>query len=156
MAHHHLAKYAREWLVAGLGVAPRATIATAADGVRPFVTPEEITQTVLAARESGAAILTASVVDTIKEIKDGRVASTLDRTRLRRALTPQCFRYELLRRAFEQSPELIARATDESSLVESLGFEVTIVEGDSRNIKLTRPEDLTFGEILLKSLESGV
>lgn len=132
-----------------------AEIIAVHDGVRPFVTSEEIAETVLAARASGAAILTAQVVDTIKETDDGKVLRTLDRARLRRALTPQCFRYELLRRAFEQSPASVARATDESSLVEMLGVTVAIVEGDARNIKITRPEDLAFGEILLKSLESG-
>jgi 2-C-methyl-D-erythritol 4-phosphate cytidylyltransferase len=127
-----------------------AGIVAVHDGVRPFVTPEEITRTLLAARQSGAAILAAPVVDTIKEIAEGRVAGTLDRTKLRRALTPQCFRYELLRRAFEQSPELVAKATDESSLVEMLGVHVAIVEGDARNIKITRPEDLALAEVLLK------
>ncbi|HEX8921096.1 MAG TPA: 2-C-methyl-D-erythritol 4-phosphate cytidylyltransferase, partial [Pyrinomonadaceae bacterium] len=57
---------------------------------------------------------------------------------------------ELLRRAFEQSPELIAAATDDSSLVELLGASVTILEGDARNIKITRPEDLALGESILK------
>lgn len=120
------------------------------DGVRPFVTPEEIERTVRAAEKSGAAILTAPVVDTIKEVEDNHVARTLERTRLQRALTPQCFRYELLLRAFEQSPDLIASATDDSSLVEALGATVTVVEGDPRNIKITRPEDIALGEILLK------
>jgi 2-C-methyl-D-erythritol 4-phosphate cytidylyltransferase len=124
------------------------------DGVRPFVTPDEIERTVRAAQRSGAAILTAPAIDTIKEVEDKHVVRTLERTRLRRALTPQCFRYELLCRAFEQSPELIASATDDSSLVESLGATVTIVEGDARNIKITRPEDIVLGEILLESLES--
>jgi 2-C-methyl-D-erythritol 4-phosphate cytidylyltransferase len=136
--------------------ASTAEIIAVHDGVRPFVTPEEIEQTVRAAEASGAAILTAPVVDTIKEVEEGRVARTLDRTRLMRALTPQCFRYELLRRAFEQSPELVARATDDSSLIESLGVQVTTVEGDARNIKITRPEDIALGEIILKGLESEV
>ncbi|MDQ3819107.1 MAG: 2-C-methyl-D-erythritol 4-phosphate cytidylyltransferase, partial [Acidobacteriota bacterium] len=99
---------------------------------------------------SGAAILTAKVVDTIKEVEDGQVARTVDRARLRRALTPQCFRFELLRRAYEQAPELVANATDDSSLIESLGVQVATVEGDARNIKITRPEDIALGEILLK------
>jgi 2-C-methyl-D-erythritol 4-phosphate cytidylyltransferase len=124
--------------------------------VRPFVTPYEIERTVRAAEATGAAVLTAPVVDTIKEVESGRIVRTLERARLYRALTPQCFRFELLRRAFEQSPGLIAEATDDSSLIESLGVTVAIVEGDARNIKITRPEDIAFGEILLKSLESEV
>jgi 2-C-methyl-D-erythritol 4-phosphate cytidylyltransferase len=136
--------------------AATAEIIAVHDGVRPFVTPDEIEQTVRAAEENGAAILAAPVVDTIKEVEDDQVVRTLERTRLRRALTPQCFRYELLRRAFEQSPELIAKASDDSFLVESFGARVAIVEGDARNIKITRREDIALAEILLNSLESGV
>jgi 2-C-methyl-D-erythritol 4-phosphate cytidylyltransferase len=130
--------------------AATAEIVAVHDGVRPFVTPEDITRTVQAAQLSGAAILTAAPVDTIKEVEDGRIVRTLERTRLRHALTPQCFRYELLRRAYEQSPELVKNSTDDSSLVEALGATVTIVEGDARNIKITLPEDLALGEIILR------
>jgi 2-C-methyl-D-erythritol 4-phosphate cytidylyltransferase len=130
--------------------AATAGIIAVHDGVRPFVTSDEIERTVRAAEVSGAAILAAPAIDTIKEVENELVLRTLERTRLRRALTPQCFRYELLRRAFEQSPELVASATDDSSLVESLGATVTIIEGDARNIKITRPEDITLGEMLLK------
>jgi 2-C-methyl-D-erythritol 4-phosphate cytidylyltransferase len=135
--------------------AATARVIAVHDGVRPFVTSLEIERTVRAAEMSGAAILTAPVIDTIKEVEGDSIVRTLERGRLRRALTPQCFRYELLRRAFEQSPELIASATDESSLVEALGARVTIIEGDARNIKITRPEDIELGEMILKSLERG-
>jgi 2-C-methyl-D-erythritol 4-phosphate cytidylyltransferase len=134
--------------------AATAEIVAVHDGVRPFVTAEEIERTVRAARASGAAILTAPVIDTIKEAAQGQVVRTLERTTLRRALTPQCFQYELLLRAFEQSPDS-ANATDDSSLVESLGVAVTIVEGDARNIKITRPEDIALAEILLKEVVSN-
>jgi 2-C-methyl-D-erythritol 4-phosphate cytidylyltransferase len=130
--------------------AATAEIIAVHDGVRPFVTTEEISRTVSAAREHGAAILTAPASDTIKEIQDSRVVRTLERTRLRHALTPQCFRYALLRRAYEQAQEHGRDATDCSSLVEQLGEPVAIVEGSSRNIKITRPEDIAFGEILLR------
>jgi 2-C-methyl-D-erythritol 4-phosphate cytidylyltransferase len=122
------------------------------DGVRPFVTVEEIERTVRAAQNAGAAILTAPVVDTIKKVEAGQVLMTLERDGLRRALTPQCFRYELLRRAYEQSEDVVNSATDDSSLVERLGVPVAIVEGDARNIKITRPEDIALGEIILKEV----
>jgi len=131
--------------------AATAEIIAVHDGVRPFVTPEEIARTVQAARACGAAILTAPVIDTIKEVEKEQVSRTLRRTQLRRALTPQCFSYELLRRAYEQSQELLASATDDSSLVESLGVKVSVVEGDARNIKITRAEDIAVGEVLLKA-----
>ena len=127
-----------------------AQIIAVHDGVRPLVTPDEITQTVKAAELNDAAILAAAVTDTIKEVSNGVVAKTLTRTALRRALTPQCFRFELLRRAYEQVDVLDPELTDESSLVERLGVQVTIVEGSSRNIKITGPEDLALGEVLVK------
>jgi 2-C-methyl-D-erythritol 4-phosphate cytidylyltransferase len=127
-----------------------AEVVAVHDGVRPFVTPEEITRTVEAARESGASVLVAPVVDTIKEVLDGQVARTLERRALRRALTPQCFRYAILRRAFEEARSLGEDVTDDSFLVEQLGLTVSIVEGDARNIKITRPEDIQLAEIILK------
>jgi 2-C-methyl-D-erythritol 4-phosphate cytidylyltransferase len=130
--------------------AQTAEIVAVHDGVRPFVTPEEITLVVEAARASGASILVAPVFDTIKEVRGGEVVSTVERAALRRALTPQCFQYAILRRAYEQAGALNEGVTDDSLLVEQLGVKVTTVEGDARNIKLTRPEDIALAEILLK------
>ena len=123
------------------------------DGSRPLVTSEEITQTVRAAEVSGAAILVAPLVDTVKEVRDGAVTRTVPRDQLRRALTPQCFRYGILRQAYEQVDELDPALTDESSLVERLGVAVTVVEGSSRNIKVTRPEDLAIAETMMRRSE---
>jgi 2-C-methyl-D-erythritol 4-phosphate cytidylyltransferase len=125
------------------------------DGARPFVTPEEIERTMRAAGESGAAVLCAPVVDTIKVFEEGRVAQTLPRENLRRALTPQCFRYELLRRAHERARAGGVEATDDSALVEMLCAPavVALIDGDARNIKITRPEDFALAEILLKESE---
>ena len=120
------------------------------DGSRPFVTPEEIAQTVEAAERHGAAILVTREVDTVKEVSGGAIVRTVKRDDLRRALTPQCFRYSLLRRAYENVDELDPDLTDESSLIERLGVQVTIVEGSSRNIKITTSEDLIVAEAFLK------
>jgi 2-C-methyl-D-erythritol 4-phosphate cytidylyltransferase len=141
-----------ESVLRGLQSVRPATVEIVAvhDGVRPFVTPDEISRTVRAAQATGAAILAAPATDTIKEVENGQVTSTLVRDRLRRALTPQCFRYALLRRAYEQSADFTADATDDSMLVEGLGVKVTVIEGDPRNIKITRPEDIALAEILLK------
>ena len=127
-----------------------ADIVAVHDGVRPFVTIEEIEQTVMAAKETGAAILVAPVVDTIKEVKGGTVVRTIDRASLRHALTPQCFRYEVLRQAYEQVDVNDPSLTDESSLVERMGASVAIVEGSSRNIKITTQEDLALAEAYLR------
>jgi 2-C-methyl-D-erythritol 4-phosphate cytidylyltransferase len=141
----------------GLASTPAADIVAVHDGVRPFVTPEEIDQVVVAARTSGAAILVAPVADTIKEISDGRVVRTLARSQLRRALTPQCFRFDILKRAYDQLAEVEAEGievTDDSLLVERLGVEIVAVEGSARNIKITREEDLMIGEAILRSVVS--
>jgi 2-C-methyl-D-erythritol 4-phosphate cytidylyltransferase len=130
--------------------AANAGIVAVHDGVRPFVTSDEISRTVAAAATSGAAILVAPAIDTIKEVRDGQVLRTLERAHLRHALTPQCFRYALLHEAYERAQNLGTSVTDDSSLVEQLGVKVAVVEGDARNIKITRPEDLALAEILLK------
>ena len=127
-----------------------AEIVVVHDGVRPFVTVEEIEQTVDAAREYGAAILSTPVVDTIKEVKDDKVVRTIDRKSLRHALTPQCFRYDILRRAYEGVDISDPSLTDESSLVERLGEPVAIVDGSVRNMKITTAADLALAELIVK------
>ena len=130
--------------------AATAEIVAVHDGVRPFVTSEEISDTVHAARERDAAILVARATDTIKQVHNDSVVKTLERSDLRRALTPQCFRYELLKRAYERVDVSDPSLTDESVLVERLGVEVAIIEGSSRNIKITTAEDLILAEALMK------
>lgn len=130
--------------------AATAEIVAVHDGVRPFVTVEEIENTVEAARRDGAAILATPVTDTIKLVEGDLVARTLERKNLRRALTPQCFRYDLLRQAYEQVDVADASLTDESVLAERLGHKVTVVEGSPRNIKITTPLDLLIAETFLK------
>ena len=145
-----------ESVLKGLQAVREATAEVVAvhDGVRPFVTPDEIARTVNAAGEEGAAILVSKPVDTVKEVRDGSVVRTLKRDDLRNALTPQCFHYKLLRRAYEQVDVHDPELTDESSLVERLGVRIAVVEGSARNIKITREEDLVIGEQLLRELKS--
>src|SRR5690242_12102526 len=126
-----------------------AEIVAVHDGVRPFVTADEITRTVAAAKTDGAAILVAPVTDTIKQIGDEQVLKTLDRNTLRRALTPQCFRYELLRDAYQHADVNDPSLTDESALVEQLGHPISVIEGSARNIKITTVEDLAIAEAIL-------
>jgi 2-C-methyl-D-erythritol 4-phosphate cytidylyltransferase len=128
----------------------RADIVAVHDGVRPFVTPDEIARTIDAARASGAAVLVSTPVDTMKEVENGFIKRTLDRSTLRNALTPQCFQYRLLRRAYDQIDVMDPRLTDEASLVERTGAPVAAVEGSARNFKITNPEDLLIAEQLFK------
>lgn len=141
----------------GLSQICKAEIVAVHDGVRPFVTPDEINKTVLAAQKTGAAILTAPVTDTIKRAEEDRIVETISRAELRRALTPQCFRVEVLKQAYEHLDELESggfEITDESFLVERLGVQIISVEGNARNIKITNAEDLVLAEAILGSVSS--
>src|SRR3954471_7227887 len=126
-----------------------AEIVAVHDGVRPLITAAEISKVVNAAREHGAALLAAPVTDTIKQVDGEKIVRTLERSSLRRALTPQCFQYQILKRAFERADVNDPTLTDESVLVERLGIEVMMVEGSSRNIKITTREDLALAELLI-------
>lgn len=129
--------------------ATKAKIVAVHDGARPLVTVDEITRTIEKAAETGAACLVADVSDTIKEVESGTIKNTVDRRKLRRALTPQAFQYEILRKAFDDV-DINEGITDECYLVEKMGVDITIVEGSSRNIKITRPEDFVLAEAYLK------
>lgn len=124
------------------------------DGARPLVSCEEISATINKARETGAACLTAKVTDTIKKISGEEITETIDRETLRRALTPQCFKIEILRAAFE-SADLNEAATDECFLVEKLGHKIAFVDGSAKNIKITTREDFEIAEIFLNVTPSS-
>ena len=137
----------------GLAQIEMADVVAVHDGVRPLVTPDEIDRVVSTADEKGAAILVANVPDTIKEVVGDRIIETISRANLRRALTPQCFHFDILKRAYLALGEVERSGvdvTDESMLVERLGIRVVAVEGSSRNIKITKEEDLAFAEGLLE------
>lgn len=121
------------------------------DGARPLVSEDEITRTVNKAAATGAACLVVEINDTVKEVDGEKIRRTVDRSKLRRALTPQAFRYDILKKAFDQAA-LTEDVTDECYLVERLDhyYSIAAVEGSSRNIKVTRPEDLVFAEAYLK------
>lgn len=125
------------------------------DAVRPFVTPAQISAVLDKAREVGAAILALPATDTIKEVENGLIVTTLDRRRIYRAQTPQAFRYELLAQANERARAeglSSALATDDALLAERLGHPVAIVEGSPNNLKITTPEDLAVAEKLFEQM----
>ncbi len=129
--------------------AESAEIIAVHDGARPLVSSEEIIHTIEKARETRAACLVAPVTDTVKEVANGEIVGTIDRANLRRALTPQCFQYEILKQAFENA-DLSAAATDECFLVEKIGYRIAVVEGSAKNIKITTREDFVLAETWLK------
>jgi 2-C-methyl-D-erythritol 4-phosphate cytidylyltransferase len=120
------------------------------DAVRPFVEPALIDKAIDAAAESGAAILGIVPVDTVKQVHLNKIRTTISRERLVLAQTPQIFRLDLLKRAYERARVDEFTGTDESSLVERLEeVEVTVVPGSDRNIKITKPTDMDLAKLLL-------
>ena len=120
------------------------------DAVRPFISPALISAVIGEATQTGAAILGILTVDTVKQVDRKRILGTIPRERIILAQTPQVFRYEILKRAFDKAHEDGFQGTDEASLVEHLGLEITVVRGSDRNIKITNPADLELARFFLE------
>lgn len=126
------------------------------DGVRPFVNDSYITKLESIAMEFGACVLGAPVKDTIKICdSEGYIVDTPNRSTLWLAQTPQCFKYDVIINAYEKAYKAGYTGTDDSVLVEKTGVKVKMVEGDYNNIKITTPEDLYIGEVILENLLKG-
>jgi 2-C-methyl-D-erythritol 4-phosphate cytidylyltransferase len=128
---------------------PGTEIVVVHDAVRPFIELEMIQRVVEAARKEGAAILGIPSVDTVKQIERLIILGTLPRERIVLAQTPQAFRYPLIREAFDRASADGFNGTDESSLVERLGHNVTVLMGSDRNIKITKPSDLPLARLYI-------
>jgi 2-C-methyl-D-erythritol 4-phosphate cytidylyltransferase len=124
------------------------------DAARPLVEEELIRAVAEAARRTGAAVPVLEVVDTIKTVRDGAVVGTVDRARLGAAQTPQGFRCDILRRAYDAADAAGATLTDESMAVERLGEAVAAVPGSPRNRKITTPADLQWAEEQIRAAVS--
>lgn len=122
------------------------------DGVRPLFNPELISDLIETAVLKGGAVIGVPVKDTIKEVENELIFATPDRSRLWQIQTPQAFRFELLFLAYQKATEDNFRGTDDASLVERLGVQPVVIEGDYRNIKITTPEDLLIAEAMLTSV----
>ena len=123
-------------------LSPDCMLAAIHDGARPLVTPEVFARCIEAARSCGAATAAVPVKDTIKQADEaGRVLDTPDRSRLWAVQTPQIFDRERYLRAAEEAERRGLSCTDDCQLFEAMGWEVQLVMGDYRNLKLTTPED---------------
>jgi 2-C-methyl-D-erythritol 4-phosphate cytidylyltransferase len=119
------------------------------DAARPFVTGTMLENGLRAAHTHGAAIAAVPVKDTIKQVRDGIIQETLDRSHLWTVQTPQVFAFPLIHNAHHT--ELATQdVTDDATLLERLGHKVAIFEGSYANIKITTQEDLLLAELLLQ------
>jgi 2-C-methyl-D-erythritol 4-phosphate cytidylyltransferase len=131
-------------------LSPDTDLVVVHDAVRPFISPALISAVIHEAARSGACILGILSVDTVKQVERTRVTGTIPRERIVLAQTPQVFRYSILEQAFAKAREDDFSGTDEASLVEHLGAEVTVVTGSARNIKITTPADLELAAFYLE------
>ncbi|MCU1296469.1 MAG: 2-C-methyl-D-erythritol 4-phosphate cytidylyltransferase [Acidobacteriaceae bacterium] len=124
------------------------------DAVRPLVTEEIIRNVIQAAQKYGAAIAGYPAVDTVKQVErtaEGAViTTTIPRERVVMAQTPQGFRYDVLKKAFDEAGADGFMGTDEASLVERSGHKVAVVMGSPQNIKITTPADMDLAEFYLR------
>ncbi len=122
-------------------VAPSSDVVVVHDAVRPFVEQRWIEETVRLCSDYDGAIVAVPVKDTLKQVSGGSVTSTIDRSEVWQAQTPQTFNVDVLFSAFDSAEEQGVEATDEAQLVEMNGGRLAIVEGSRRNIKITTQED---------------
>ena len=124
------------------------------DAVRPFVTAQIIHEVIDAAQKYGAAIAGLPAIDTVKQVErtaEGAIIkATIPRAGVVLAQTPQGFRYDVIKRAFDEAAADGFTGTDESSLAERSGHEVAVVMGSPKNIKITTPGDMELAEFYLR------
>lgn len=123
------------------------------DAVRPLVTGEIIKDVIAAAQKYGAAIAGLPAVDTVKQVdrtsEGAIIKATIPRASVVMAQTPQGFRYEVIKKVFDEATADGFMGTDEASLAERSGHEVAVVMGSPKNIKITNPGDMELAEFYL-------
>ncbi|HSY36064.1 MAG TPA: 2-C-methyl-D-erythritol 4-phosphate cytidylyltransferase [Acidobacteriaceae bacterium] len=123
------------------------------DAVRPLIDSGTISRTIAAIEKHGAAIVATPAIDTIKQVErtaDGAlITATIPRELIVHAQTPQGATVPLLRRAFAEAAADEFTGTDEASLLERANIPVFVVQGTSRNFKVTQPGDLEIAEFYL-------
>ncbi|NLD35680.1 MAG: 2-C-methyl-D-erythritol 4-phosphate cytidylyltransferase [Desulfatiglans sp.] len=121
------------------------------DGVRPFVSPDIITNAIEAIRDERAVIVAVPAKDTVKKVNaEGFVVDTYDRKFIWQVQTPQVFRYDDICNAHKKAEaEGWDEVTDDAMLMERMGIPVKVVHGSDENIKITTPQDLEYAEFLL-------
>ncbi len=132
-------------------ISPASEVVAVHDGARPCVPISVISETIKSARLFGSGVAAVKITDTVKEVDKGMIISqTIDRTKLWRVQTPQAFKVDLLRKAFEMVNRKKIKVTDEASSVELICDNVRLVQSSSSNIKITSPDDLVLAAALMR------
>ena len=127
-----------------------STLVCVHDAARPFVTEDLITASISACEEYDGAIVALPSSDTVKLSEDGQVKKTVDRKNVWLAQTPQTFHRGKLIQALDKANQRNLVATDESTLMENMGFSIGLVQGHANNFKITTNEDWERAETLIK------
>lgn len=129
---------------------PKTEIVLIHDGARPLVTQQIIERCIYGAKEHGAVSAGVPIKDTVKIMKENRfVRFTPKRKDVWITQTPQGFKVEIIKEAHRFATMENILGTDDAMLVEHMGKEVKMVEGDYENLKITTPEDLITAEAIL-------
>lgn len=116
------------------------------DAVRPLASKKLIIRLVLATEKHDAVIPVVAPADSYRSV-EGDDSKIIDRSALRMVQTPQLFRAEALRKAYEQ--EFSESFTDDASVVEAAGYKVALEEGERENFKITTPLDITLARAII-------
>ena len=125
-----------------------STLVCIHDAARPFVTEDLIQRSISACEFADGAVVGIPSKDTVKFSENGFVKETLDREKIWLAQTPQCFHKNKLLQALYYAETENLTGTDESALMEAMGFSIKLVEGDSNNFKITTKDDWIRAEIV--------
>ena len=138
-----------------LALNEKSDIVLTHDGARPFVEIKNIEDGIKGVLEFGACVIGVPVTDTIKVVGQcNTIENTPDRTTIWAAQTPQCFLKTILIEGYDNAIKDRYFATDDSSIVEKLGYDVKMIMGSYKNIKITTPEDIIIAESLFKDKET--
>ncbi len=118
------------------------------DGVRPVIGKNMIANSFSTAYQYGTAVTCVAPKDSIRSINSDGTSAAIDRSQLRLIQTPQTFKINWMREAFQQPYR--SQFTDCASVLELAGFPIQLIEGSYENIKITTPEDLKWAEVYLK------
>ena len=139
----------RESVANGLALVEGDGFVAIHDGARPCITSAEIDLTVEMAKTHGSASLGCKTVDTLKTVDgDGFIQATIDRTTVWQVQTPQVFRNDIIKKAYELPDD---GATDDCMIIEKLGNKIYMVPGTAANLKITTNNDLYLAMAIIQS-----
>ena len=162
LAHDKLSDYLAEGLILttggvrrqdsvlrGLEKIKKSSVDAIHDGARPCITQSILEQGLEKVEKTGAAIPVIPITDTVKRLNDiGRVETTLPRKNYKFSQTPQFFDLDLIRKAHRK---IIKDVTDDASMIEMIGGEVEVFDGDIENLKITTSNDLVIARNILEA-----